>query len=1239
MVEVVVVVTSAGGLHALSRVLSELRAGFPAAVVVAQHLGGQTSRLVEILARQLELPVEWARDGSPIVAGHVTVCPPRAVLEILPDRSCAIRPTRVRTRDRPLDALLTSVADSYGAAAVGVVLTGLGTDAAVGAAALKATGGIVIAQSEETAEHPSMPRAAADAGADLVLPLDEIASLVTDVVSGKPLPQMSEEERAIRAAFGEAGEVAALAARIDWSMTPFGQVRAWSPLLRSTVRLVMESPHPSILYWGESHLCLPNDAAVPTIGDRLESVIGRPLTEGFPETISEVAPRYARVLAGEPAYQSLYRRQFPRNGRLEDSWYDVSYTPVREADRSGAGVLVVFLERTQEVLALRRLATVNQLASITEVASRRAALERALAVLADTQDLAFAAAYLLDRDGRAAGLVGACGIEPGGAMAPKWSVLPMDVWPLHEVVLTRRAVDVSGLQDRFRGQVVGSGNVTPEQAVLQPLRDEAVEGIAGVLIVGLNPRLPLDGGYRDFLNLVGETVSAKMADAHARYREHERVTRLAELDRAKTEFLSNVSHEFRTPLTLMLAPLEDLSREVDALSADAGHALTLIRRNAHRLLRLVGTLLDFSQIEAGRLRARLVPTDLTQRTREIVAQFESAVDHAGLELRLDLEELPGPVWVDPELWEKIVSNLLSNAIKFTFEGGIDVTLRARPMHAELVVRDTGVGIPEEELPHIFERFHRVRADRARTNEGAGIGLALVNQLVRRHNGTVRARSTLGEGASFTIWIPLGRRPSPDDAGEPEPPPPLSVATAMADEALRWNVAGEREETSATVLERIDDGSPLRSLARFAPGARIVVADDNPDMRDYLARLLSDHWRVEQARDGEQALALVRRSRPDLVLADIMLPGLDGIGLLTDIRADDTLRDLPVVLLTARADEETAIEALLTGADDYIIKPFSTGELLARIGGQLQLARVRQRVAELNAFRIELADALRPLDNPDDIEHTAARMLVDQLGAERGHFFELDQQQRCFVVRNGYCASAMTPLRGSLPTDHWALAAVSRTARTFVVDDAATDPALQEIRAASGVSEFRAQIAAPLLKSGRITAALAVDQRAARAWTADEVALTEEVAGRVATELERARALAALQQAHDQTTEILESIGDIFYAVDDRWRLVYVNHRAETVWGKKREDLLGTVLWDMFPGFETTIGYREHARAMRERVHVHFETFSPNLKVWVDADVYPTPNGGVAVYFRDISDRRRAEDTPPNSDEQRGSTPH
>jgi PAS domain S-box-containing protein len=639
-----------------------------------------------------------------------------------------------------------------------------------------------------------------------------------------------------------------------------------------------------------------------------------------------------------------------------------------------------------------------------------------------------------------------------------------------------------------------------------------------VLVLGLSPHRPVDEAHRDFLELVAGQIGAGLAQAQARQRERERLERLAELDRAKTEFFSNVSHEFRTPLTLMLGPLEEVLDD-DALSPDVKEELELVRRNAAQLQRLVGTMLDFSQIEAGRLRAQFVAVDLAERTREIVALFESAATRAGLELRVDLQELPESVWVNVEMWEKIVSNLLSNALKFTFHGEIAVTLRALPKHAELVVRDTGVGIPEEELPHVFRRFHRVRDTRARTHEGAGIGLALVHELVRRHHGRIRAASTLGEGTTFTVWIPLGRRPAVPDAPATMPPATTAIASAMAQEALRW------AETTETQSLADEDNAPRQSLRNYAPGARILVADDNKDMREYLSRLLASHWAVDTASDGIEALALARQQVPNLVVADVMMPGLDGFALLRELRDDPALSSTPIVLVTAQAGEEAAIEGLLAGAADYIVKPFSARELVARVGGQLELARTRRHAAELIAFRIGLSDALRALSDPLDIQRRACRMVVEQLGADRARFVEVDEAGGELITMGGYAVDGMPGGFGRYPLDDYApLAHAILRGRRLAIDDTQSEPHVGEIRDRLAELEIGAQIVLPLVRGEVSTVALAVHQRTARRWTDEDAVIAEEAAGRAWAEVERARAEQALR-ASEERNEFLVRFSD------------------------------------------------------------------------------------------------------------------
>ena len=410
--------------------------------------------------------------------------------------------------------------------------------------------------------------------------------------------------------------------------------------------------------------------------------------------------------------------------------------------------------------------------------------------------------------------------------------------------------------------------------------------------------------------------------------------KLAELDVAKTAFFNNISHEFRTPLTLMLGPLEDELAEL----ANSGSSARRVRvdtahRNCLRLLKLVNSLLDFSRIEAGRMEAIYEPTDLANLTAELASNFGSAADRAGLTLTVDCPPLGEPIYVDREMWEKIVLNLLSNAFKHTFEGGIAVRLRWIDRSAQLTIEDSGVGIAAEELPRLFDRFHRVKGALSRTHEGTGIGLALVQELVHLHSGSVRVESEVGRGSRFIVTLVAGTAHLPTDkvAAEAQVPATSRRAEAYVQEALHWSV------TPIDVQFPDSAGVPAPQL----PKARVLLVDDNADMRRYVARLLSDVYEVVAVADGQEALDAARASPPDLVLSDVMMPRLDGFGLVRALRADERTRTLPIILLSARAGEEAAVESLGTGADDYLVKPFSARELLARVRTHVELARERR----------------------------------------------------------------------------------------------------------------------------------------------------------------------------------------------------------------------------------------------------------------------------------------------------------
>jgi signal transduction histidine kinase len=416
-------------------------------------------------------------------------------------------------------------------------------------------------------------------------------------------------------------------------------------------------------------------------------------------------------------------------------------------------------------------------------------------------------------------------------------------------------------------------------------------------------------------------------------------------NRAKTEFLSNVSHEFRTPLTLLLSPLEEVIA-AEYLPAEVRAQLKLAHRNALRLLKLVNSLLDVARIEAGRTDGLYEATDLAALTTDVAAAFRSAVEKAGLQLVVDAPPLPEPLYVDRGMWEKVVLNLLSNALKHTFAGTITLRLRHLGDRAELEVSDTGTGIPATHLPHLFERFYRVADAHSRTHEGSGIGLALVQELVHLHGGTVRVSSTEGRGSTFVVAIPRGSEHLPAlhlRAGETDADQtPERAAAPFVEEAVAWG------PPPVDATASFDPGSP--GADTFAgphdegdtpKRQRVLLVDDNSDMRLYVRRLLAPLYDVTEARDGGQALAAARHELPDLVLADVMMPGTDGLALVRALRACEHTRGVPILLLSARAGEEARILGLHAGADDYIVKPFTARELLARVRASMNLVRTRR----------------------------------------------------------------------------------------------------------------------------------------------------------------------------------------------------------------------------------------------------------------------------------------------------------
>lgn len=769
----------------------------------------------------------------------------------------------------------------------------------------------------------------------------------------------------------------------DWSRTKLGPVERWPRSLRTMLGVVLGSRFPMLLWWGPDLLHLYNDAYRPILRDKHPASLAAPAAQVWAEVWDVAGPMARSVQEGGPATWTEDLQLFINSGGMaEETYFTFSYSPVPGDDGGVGGLLNTVQETTAKVQSERQIRMLHDLAArAVEAKSEDEAYRVAADVLATNElDLPFALLYVLNEKADHAQLVAVGGLTDYDGPA-KLTHVPIEEdagaasWPFAEAIRTPREAVVFDLSSRFGPLPVGRWNARTERAILLPLSRAGESVPYAVLVAGISPHRALDDRYRAFFQATADQVANVMANARAYDAEKKRAEALTEIDRAKTAFFSNVSHEFRTPLTLILGPVEEaLARPAGSLS---GEELQVVHRSSVRLLRLVNSLLDFTRIEAGRLDLSFEPVNLSSLTTELASAFYSLIERAGMKLLVNCPPLPEPVYVDRSQWEKIVLNLVSNAFKFTFEGEIEVSLHWCEDHAELRVRDTGTGIPAQELPHIFERFHRVPQARGRSYEGTGIGLALVQELVKLHGGSVRAESIEGQGTTFVVSIPGGSAHLPADqiVREHELLPPGVKASSYVLEASQWVPRGGARrpvpQDSSIEVQSAPVPPPNRSTPTEA--GRILLVDDNADMREYLGRLLRPRWKVDAVGDGQAALESARRHPPDLILSDVMMPGLDGFALLRQLRMDNETRTVPVILLSARAGEEAILEGLDYGADDYLAKPFTSQELLARVRTHLTMARARNELnaelaranADLEAFSYSVAHDLRgPLSGID-----------------------------------------------------------------------------------------------------------------------------------------------------------------------------------------------------------------------------------------------------------------------------------
>jgi PAS domain S-box-containing protein len=740
---------------------------------------------------------------------------------------------------------------------------------------------------------------------------------------------------------------------VDWTATPLGPVEGWPQSLRTAVNILLSSRFAMWMAWGPELTFFCNAAyRRDTLGSKYPWALGRPASEVWAEIWDDIGPRIATVMsAGKSTWDEALRLLLERSGYPEETYHTFSYSPLRDEGAQVVGMLCVVSEDTDRVIGERRMTTLRDLGSDPNVVrTERQMLDFAADQLArNSYDLPFTLTYLFTDDGHAE-LAGTSGIPHGHPAAPqRLSRSQSDLWPVEKAA--RGESELVGLAGSLN-LPTGAWREPPEHALVVPLSQQG-GAPHGFLVAALNRHRPFDDAYRGFVELVAGYIAAGVGNTRSYLAQQQRVEELAELDRAKTTFFSSVSHEFRTPLTLILGPVNELLGRATGVDERARQELELVQRNGLRLTKLVNTLLDFSRIQAGRMQAHFEPTDLPGLTAELSSVFHSAIDRAGLTFTVDCPPLDRLVYVDREMWEKVVLNLLSNALKFTFEGSITVRVDHDATGAVVTVSDTGIGIPTAEMPRLFERFHRIESARARSTEGSGIGLALVKELVGMHGGTISADSREDRGTTFTVHLPFDTTHLPADHIVATPVGRAIVgviADPYVQEALRWLPSDAdttpAKSTTAGIVSAEGDGGR----------ARVLIADDNADMREYLTNLLTNSgYHAVATANGHDALEAIRAELPDLVISDVMMPGMDGLQLVAELRAEPRTAAVPVLLLSARAGQEASIEGLQAGADDYLVKPFAAAELLARVRANIEMARLRNHQAR---WRAALVDSLQ-----------------------------------------------------------------------------------------------------------------------------------------------------------------------------------------------------------------------------------------------------------------------------------------
>lgn len=766
----------------------------------------------------------------------------------------------------------------------------------------------------------------------------------------------------------------------DWSQTPLGPPEQWQQSLKTCVRIMLTSSQPIWIGWGKELIKLYNDPYKAIVGGKHPQALGQPASVVWKDIWKDIAPMLHQVMEkNEGTYVESQLLIMERNGYPEETYYTFSYTPIPGDTGGTAGMFCANTDDTERITSERQLRTLTQLGkALIGAQTTNEVFENALHTLTENpHDFPFVALYEVSADGKILSLAGKTIALPGDKFPENIDLeRETTAFPyLAEAGQNKKLLVVSDLPDTFGELPSGPWQQPPHELMVVPIVNPNQRHPIALIEVGLNPYKKVDEKYGNFFELVADQIATGINNVRNLEAERRRTEALEELDRSKTIFFSNISHEFRTPITLMLGPLEEL---LNKPSSNFSHAeqqsIETTHRNALRLLKLVNTLLDFSRIESGRQQASYVRTDIASFTENLAGNFRSVIEKAGLQFVVHKEALDEPVYVDRQMWEKIIFNLLSNAFKYTLKGKITVRIFRAADRATITVEDTGVGIPEKELPQMFERFHRVRNTVGRSYEGTGIGLSLIREFLKLHGGTIGVESKEGKGSKFIVTIPFGRTHLPQDRiSDQENGIEESISDMYLDEA------GSLLETNAW-----KPGTAAGNRSAKKAGKEIVlIVDDNADMRQHIETVVGTKYRTLLVANGAEALKKIRQQKPTLILSDIMMPVMDGIELLKAVKQNPATQDIPVILITARAGEESKIEGYETGADDYLVKPFSAKELLARITAQIELSKKRTAVArQLHDLFEQAPTAIMILKGPDLVFELANDRALEIIGRSR-----------------------------------------------------------------------------------------------------------------------------------------------------------------------------------------------------------------------------------------------------------------